>query len=328
MARAGSTTGAPGPVVAWSWERAFAGLVFALPAGLVSLVDPTAGVPLAVGVLPVVMLPIPGPRRVRVLLLLIGVISGVSMFVGGVLAHLPTVVAATLLAAAVAGAAALSSVAPRGQLVLTLCVPLVAAGMSYDDLATSAGTLLLLAAGGTYAWLVSLLWPERESDDRPPRPASELVPYGVRLGVAAAVAYLVASALGLDHPGWAPAACLLVARPQHDLLELRGAGRVGSVLVGALAAALVLHLQPSDLVYALLAVGLLAATAATSSSRWYITPGFSTFFVFVLLLYDQPTQTAQKFNERVGETLLGVVLAYFAVWLIPALIRKAAPART
>jgi len=30
----------------------------------------------------------------------------------------------------------------------------------------------------------------------------------------------------LDHPGWAPAACLLVARPQLDLLQSRGIGRV------------------------------------------------------------------------------------------------------
>lgn len=141
--------------------------------------------------------------------------------------------------------------------------------------------------------------------------------YGLRLGLAAAIAHLTAVASGLDHPGWAPAACLLVARPQLDLLQSRGVGRVVSVLVGASFAGVVLHLDPSPVAYALLAVIVLSTAAATSGSRWYVTPAFATFFVFVLLVYGEPSQSSQKFLERVGETVLGVVLAYVFGWLVP-----------
>lgn len=318
------------PAVAWSWQQALTGAVYAIPAAVVALGDPQAAVPLAVGVLPCTFLPVPGPRRARIVILLVGVVVGLSLFVGGLLAHLPTGLTAVLLALAVTGAAVLSAVAPRGQVLLFLGVPLMAAGLSYDDLTTSVETVLLLVAGAAYAWLVSLLWPAHEAVARPARALPDratMLGYGVRLGVAAALAYLVAAALGLDHAGWAPAACLLVARPSPDLLQSRGVGRVLAVCVGALAAALVLHLQPPDLGYALLTAGVLAACSGTRGSRWYITSAFTTFFVFLMLLLDHPDQTRQKFDERVGETVLGVALAYLFGWLLPGLLRRrAAPA--
>lgn len=316
------------PALVWSWPAALAGVVYALPAGLVALADPPSGVPLAVGVLPAAILPLPGPRRARIAILLVGVVAGVSLFVGGVLAHLPSVATAVLLLLAVAGAAVLSTVAPRGQVVLVLGVPLVAAGLSYDDYATSSGAALLLVAGSAYAWLVSLAWPDHEAADRGDRELPDrrtMLGYGVRLGIAAALAYLAAVALDLDHPGWAPAACLLVARPQVDLLQSRGVGRVAAVAAGAVAAGLVLGADPPDPVYAVLAVALLASAAATCTSRWYITSGFTTFFVCLLLLFDHPEQTEQKISERVGETLLGVALAYLFGWVLPELMTRDRP---
>jgi len=320
------STGTSRPAIAWSWSQALAGAVYGLPAGVVALADPQSGVPLAVGVLPAAILPVPGPRKARVAILLVGVLAGVSLFVGGVLAHLPTVVTAVLLVLAVVGAAVLSTVTPRGQVVLALGVPLVAAGLSYDDFATSAGAALLLIAGSTYAWLVSLAWPERAAADRASQGLPDrrvLLGYGIRLGIASALAYLVAAGLDLDHAGWAAAACLLVARPQLDLLQSRGVGRVVAVTVGALAAGIALRADPPDAVYAVLAVVVLAAAAATCASRWYISSAFTTFFVFLLLLFDHPDQTAQKFDERVGETILGVALAYVFGWLVPALRDRA-----
>jgi hypothetical protein len=315
----------PRPALAWSWPQALAGAVYALPAALVALSDPQSGVPLAVGVLPAAILPVPGPRRARVAILLVGVVAGLSLFVGGVLAHLPAVLTAVLLILAVVGAAVLSAVAPRGQVVLVLGVPLVAAGLSYDDFGTSASAALLLIAGSAYAWLVSLAWPERAAagragSDLPAR--SAMLDYGVRLGIAAAIAYLVAVGLDLDHAGWAAAACLLVARPQVDLLQSRGVGRVVAVTIGAAAAGIALRADPPDAVYAALAVVVLAAAAATCTSRWYISSAFTTFLVFLLLLFDHPEETAQKFDERVGETVLGVALAYVFGWLVPALMNR------
>jgi hypothetical protein len=106
---------------------------------------------------------------------------------------------------------------------------LIGAGLSYDDYAASASAFLLLTIGAAYAWLVSLFWPQRDAPPRPPPdrpPLRAMVWYGTRIGIAATIGYAAASALDLDHLGWAPAACLLVARPQLDLLQSRGVGRV------------------------------------------------------------------------------------------------------
>jgi hypothetical protein len=313
------------PAVAWSWQGAIAGAVYALPAGIVALRDPSSGLSLAVGVLPAAILPMPARRRSRVAILVVGAVAGVSMFLGGMLAHLPVWLAAVLLVPLVTGAAALSAVAPGGRLVLSLCAPLVAVGLSFSDFATSVVTVLLLVAGAAYAWLVSLCWPERPPAARaePARPeVRSMVGYGLRLGAAAAIAYAVAAGLGTDHPGWAPGACLLVARPQVDLLRSRGVARVVAVLVGASAAVALLALQPPSSVYAAVVLLTLAGVAGTAGSRWYITAGFSTLLVLVLLVYGDEAQTAQKVGERVGETVLGVGLAYLFGWLLPSMRRR------
>jgi hypothetical protein len=219
----------------------------------------------------------------------------------------------------------LSAVAPRGQVVLVLGVPLVAAVLSYDDYSTSAAATVLLLAGAAYAWLVSLAWPERAADYRPGRVLPErrtMLGYGVRLGVAAALAYLVAVGLDLDTPVGRRRRACSSPRPQVDLLQSRGVGRVVAVAVGAVAAAIAVRADPPDVVYAALAIVVLASAAGTCASRWYITSAFTTFFVCLLLLFDHPEQTTQKVDERVGETVLGVALAYVFGWLVPALDRN------
>jgi hypothetical protein len=263
-------------------------------------------------VLPAAIVGIPDRRAARIVVLIIGVLAGASLFLGGVLAHLPLVGTAALLVIAVIGAALPVSALPAGRVVLILCAPLVAAGLSYTDYALSAQTFLLLSLGAGYAYLIALLWPARSASEQPQTPLPPrraMLDYGIRMRVAAAIVYAIATGLDLDHPGWAPAACLLVARPQLDLLQSRGIGRVLSVIVGALLAALLLRTDPSNLTFAIIAIAVLAAAAATGGSRWYITSAFTTLLVFLMLLNGHPDQTTAKFNERVGETILGVIAA-------------------
>ena len=288
--------------------------------------DPQMGLALAVGVLPAVIIGIPARRSGRVVIVVIGFLAGVSIFVGGLISQLPVLVTAVLLLAAVILAAVGASVIPMGRLVLTLCVPLIAAGLSFDDLESAAATMLLLTAGAAYAWLVSLVWPVRTAERRPSAgspPRRAMAGYGLRMGTAAAIGYLIASGLSFDHPGWAPAACLLVARPQLDLLQTRGVGRVVSVTIGAVSAALTLHIDPPNAVYAAIAVVVLACASATVGSRWYITAGFTTFFVILLASGDEADAVA-KTNERIFETMIGVALAYLFGWVLPGLLNSAA----
>ena len=89
--------------------------------------------------------------------------------------------------------------------------------------------------------------------------------------------------------------------------------------IGAVAAIAVVETTPSAGVLAAVTVAALAATAATAGGRWYVTPMFSTFLVFLLLLYAHPDQAAGRFWERIGETLLGVGVAFVFGLLVPLL---------
>jgi hypothetical protein len=51
---------------------------------------------------------------------------------------------------------------------------------------------------------------------------------------------------------------------------------------------------------------------------------FTTFLVLTLLLYSDPTKatTQWRFNERVGETVLGVGFAYLYGLVVPELLER------
>jgi uncharacterized membrane protein YccC len=141
------------------------------------------------------------------------------------------------------------------------------------------------------------------------------------------VATAIGIGIGTDHVGWAPAAALLVMRPSAEMQELRSIGRLASVVAGALGAVAFLRLSPSTGLLAASAVVAIAGAAGTRASRWYVTPFFTTFLVLVMLLYADPTVANEQWRvaERVGETALGVGLAYlFGLFLprLPRLLRR------
>ena len=179
-----------------------------------------------------------------------------------------------------------------------------------------------MIVGSLYAFLASLLWPERP----PPEPARPLrgpgLDYGLRLGAAGATAATIGFALDLDHVGWACAAALLVMRPVPEMQQIRSVGRIVSVALGAALAILWVDADPSDAAYAAVAVAVVAGAAATRESRWYITSAFTTFLVFLLLLHAAPEEAAGRFNERLLETLLGVGIAYLFGLALPAVLRS------
>ncbi len=201
---------------------------------------------------------------------------------------------------------------------------MVGVGLSYTDVGQGAAVAGLIVAGSVFACLVSMLWAEREPEARQasmPTPVPPTLEYGIRLGAAGATAATIGFLLDLEHVGWACAAALMVMRPAADMQRLRSAGRILAVAVGALLAIGLVRLSPPAAGYSLAVIAAVAAAAATHRSRWYVTPAFTTFLVFLLLLYSEPEEAGSRFTERVGETLLGVGLAYAFGLALPRLIR-------
>ena len=286
------------------------GALYALPAAVVVLDDRSRGLALAVGVLPAAIIGLAPTRRGRLATVALGASIGVPMFVGGLLSGVPLIAVASIAILGVTSAL-LAARSRLGQIVMTLSLPMVGIGLSYDDVATAAGLAALMVVGALFACLVSMLWPEQpvaRAADRS-APTGPTIGYGIRLGLTGATAAAIGFALDLEHVGWACAAGLLVMRPAAEMQRLRSTGRIVAVTCGALAGVALARMSPPAAAYSVAVIAAVAGAAGTRPSRWYVTPAFTTFLVFLLLLYAHPETAASRFGERVLETLLGVGIA-------------------
>ncbi|MFJ2551615.1 FUSC family protein [Microbacterium sp. NPDC087591] len=311
--------------VAWSWRSAVHGVALAAPAGIATLSDPSAGLALAVGVLPAAALGLASSRRQRAMALVVGAIAAVAVLLGAVVSGIPALAVAVIFVLCVGVAVIAADHSRRlAAPVMLLGLPLIGVGLSFPSVSAALAAAALLLAGSFYGFVVSLLWPDGVAVARPARPdttRSAMLVYGIQIGLAGAVAAAVGFALGVDHPGWACAAALLVCRPQHLALVSRGWGRALSVIGGALVACGVAAIAPGTAVLALLLIVVLAVGTGTAGSRWYVFPFFSTFVVLSMLLLEDTATPAHWFIERVGMTLLGVALALAAAAVVPRVAR-------
>jgi hypothetical protein len=104
VTRRDSTDGEDPLGLTWNWPSAALGAVYALPAAGVAFLDVRLGIALAVGVLPAAIVGLPPARRARLAVLVLGVVTAVSMFLGGALAGTPVVAVAAIALLAVASA--------------------------------------------------------------------------------------------------------------------------------------------------------------------------------------------------------------------------------
>jgi len=316
------------PGVAWSWPAAGLGTAYSLPAVVAMPFDVLSGLALAFGVLPAAVVGLAPSRQQRIRVVLLGVCMGVPIWFGSVLSGEPWLAVLGIGLVAV-GAAVMSTRSTLGPVMLNMSVAMVAIGFSLDA-ATGAELAGLIIAGSVFAWCASLAWPEQPTHPSSPIPVSStsMLGYGIRLGAAGATAAAIGFAFDFDHVGWACAASLLVMRPSAEMQRLRSVGRVLAVTAGALAAAGIATVTSAPGWYCVVAVCAVAGAAATRGSRWYVTPAFTTLLGISLLLYSHPQDAASRFGERVGETILGVTIAYVFGLLVPKLLHGRVTRRT
>ena len=314
--------------VSWSWRQAlFGAVVSVIGATVIALGQVHAGLGLLFGALPAAIVGLGPTRRQRLRILIMGALFGVSLMAGSVLAQWPIIAVLGMFALAL-GASLLASNRPLGLLALSLCVPLAGIGLSYAGINHSIGFSATIIGGSAIAYLLSMAFPEYTAAQRPrPRLMSrpEAWDYGIRFGMAASVAAGIGFAAHAEHVGWITGATLLVMRPSKEMQELRSVGRIVAVLIGATVAAWLLTLNLTPIPVAVIGATAVIAAAATNASRWYVTPAFTTFLVFWVLLYGKTGNgdIERRFLERVLETILGVGIAYFFGLLVPWIRTKA-----
>lgn len=323
--------------ISWRWSYAARGLVTAAPAAAVALTDVQHAAGLAVGLLPVCSMPLPPARIGRLQLGVYGVLAAASIFIGGFLAQWPVAAGAGMvLAGGALGHAVARSGRPATMLGLLLCLPLLAVGFSYPGTDTVGGLAIDIVIGSAWSVLVAVAWPSS-----PPRPEEAdasgsagpglpppglMIRYGWTAGCVGAICAAIGFAADLEHVGWAPAAALLVMRPNPPAQQMRSLDRLADVTLGAGAAIVIVVAGPPDWAYGLIIALVGVAATATAGSRWYVLPTFTTFLVFILLLAHDPAEAQHRFWERVLETGLGIGAAAAATYLVlPLLHRRSGP---
>lgn len=314
----------PAQNIVWNPRDALFGLALAAPgAAVIVSGNVTVGIALLVGVLAAAAVGLPPTRHKRVSILVVGVLFAVAIAFGAFLAQWPAVAVVGIALVAFA-AAQLAARRPLGSLVMSLFLPIMGIGFSYD-LQAAAGFGALIVLGSLYAWLVSLLFHAYIVSPAPERPlmsTAQARQYGLLLALTAATTAALGFATHVEHVGWIVGAALLVMRPSKELQEIRSIGRLVAVLLGAFAASVLLAVGVPTSVIGVVAPAAIVCMAATHTSRWYFTAAFTTFLVFWLLLYQQTGsgQIEHRFLERTLETLAGVAIAYFFGPLVPKVL--------
>jgi hypothetical protein len=319
--------------LAWSWRNAAFGAVISTVAVIVIVTGHVEnGLYLLIGAIPAAILGLPPQRKERRKVFVIGALFAVSVMIGSILAQWAPVAVVGMFLMGL-GAALLATRKALGYAVLTICLPLAATGLTYDGLDESAGVCALFIIGSAIALVGALCFPEYH-DPAPAEPPLLSVAaardYGVRLGLAAAVATAIGFSSGAEHTGWIVISTVIVMRPTDDMMKLRSAGRAISVFIGAIVAAWLLNQDLSPAAIAFVGAGAIIAASATNASRWYITPAFTTFLILWCVLYANNTSEniTYRSTERVFDTLLGVGIAYFFGLVVPKLIHRHADSRS
>lgn len=317
VTRVGDRTG-----LSWRWSRFGLGLLFALPAMAVAPFDVALAVAFGIGVVPAAAVGLPPRRPGRSIIPAVGALSAIGLLIGSLLSAWPPIAVAAVFGLSIL--ASLNATRGRlGQLILVLVLPMTGIGLSFSWCPGTLGFAGCIVAGSIYAWLISLLSPEREEPAPSPPPVPRgraMLVYGILLGTAAATAAVIGFVLDLEHVGWATGAVLLVMRPVRGQLISRSIGRAISVMLGALAAAGLALLAPADVVVGIILGFVIGATCASQESRWYVTPGFTTFLALTLIMTTSSEPPAERFLERTVETLIGVGLALLFGAVLPSVI--------
>ncbi len=166
---AASTAAVKSPGLVWEWTPAALGALYALPAAVVILADPSRGLALSVGVLPAAIVGLAPTRRQRLAVVVLGACVGVPMFIGGLLAGIPVLAVAAIAGLGV-GSALLARRFRLGMIAMNLSLPMVGVGLSYSDLGKAIGMAGLMVVGSLFACLVSMFWPERSAPPAAPAP--------------------------------------------------------------------------------------------------------------------------------------------------------------
>lgn len=141
---------------------------------------------------------------------------------------------------------------------------------------------------------------------------SEIFRHAIRLTVAITIGYGVSVALSLAHSFWVLLTIVTILRPAYVLTKKRNIERVAGTLVGIIVVSFILGLTDN----ATALVGILVVSMLLGYSllrvHYFSFVVFLTIFVVISVTFLNPFEFQTLIRERLIDTVIGSVIAFFA----------------
>lgn len=141
---------------------------------------------------------------------------------------------------------------------------------------------------------------------------SDIFRHAVRLTTAMTMGYVVSIIFSLTHSYWVLLTIVTILRPAYVLTKKRNIQRVAGTLVGVIAVSLILWLISNTT--ALIVILVLSMLVGYSLLRvhYFSFVVFLTIFVVISLYFLNPYEFQSLIRERLIDTMIGSVIAFFA----------------
>lgn len=141
---------------------------------------------------------------------------------------------------------------------------------------------------------------------------SDIFRHAIRLTVAMIIGYVVSVSLALTHSYWVLLTIVTIMRPAYVLTKKRNIERVAGTLLGVIIVSLVLWLISNTTVLLVILVLSMLLGYSLLRVNYFTFVVFLTIFVIISLYFLNPLEFQTLIQERLIDTVIGSVIAFFA----------------
>jgi len=148
---------------------------------------------------------------------------------------------------------------------------------------------------------------------------SNIFRHSVRVALALMVGYIVSLFFKVDHGYWILLTIVVILKPAYALSKKRNSDRLIGTALGIVIGLLVLFFIKNTTVLLVIMIIFMAGSYMFIRTNYFLTVLLMTPYIIIFFHYLYPANVSQIMLERIIDTAIGSVIAFFAsLFLIPA----------
>ncbi len=148
---------------------------------------------------------------------------------------------------------------------------------------------------------------------------SNIFRHSVRVALALLVGYIVSLFFKVDHGYWILLTIVVILKPAYALSKRRNSDRLIGTALGIVIGLLVLFFIKNTTVLLVIMIIFMAGSYMFIRTNYFLTVLLMTPYIIIFFHYLYPANVSQIMLERIIDTAIGSVIAFFAsLFLIPA----------